>query len=167
MKWAKVLSPFLPIFLITCGLFEEEHPFQGITRTEMDSLGNMIIIKEDPDDWRIMLRPEPDPNVPIDADIDPSFPNPTSGSTTMWLGIPESTYVHVWIIDRNRSVVKTIFDEGKSAGYWSAVWHLEDEHGRRVEPDTYRCKYQWYLYRSVDSVLTLIEVFGYGDIRVE
>ncbi|MFB0517048.1 MAG: hypothetical protein ACETWG_10675 [Candidatus Neomarinimicrobiota bacterium] len=166
-NFLKALGALLPIFLITCDLFEEEHPFQGITVTTVDSLGNMIILKEDPDDWRIQYRPEPDPGPPLLDEIGPSFPNPAVDSTTILSALEESTFVFIWIVDRDQKVVKTLVNKGRQAGYWKDVWYREDDSGRRVAADTYRCKYQWFRQKSVDSVLTLVEAYGHGDIRVE
>jgi hypothetical protein len=175
-RWEKrcvliAISLLVPVFLITCDTSEDEHPFQGITFTAIDSVGR-VIIEEDPDDWRLSTRPKIDemPGMSLGGwigEIDPCFPNPATESTSIFFALACSSHVSIQIIDRHYSDVKTISDEGKNVGYYRLVWHLDDDQGLRVPDDTYRCKYKWYSIAPVDSVGTLVEVYGYGDIRVE
>ena len=85
---------FTVVLVIACELFEvkeDDFPYKGITETIVDDSGNVIIIAEDLDDWKINYSSDSIPcyqthdNPPIflSYQVFVAYPNPAADSVTI------------------------------------------------------------------------------------
>lgn len=174
MRIRELIIVIIFTFLICCSnLFKSENnPYSGITETVIDSLdewGHPItrIISEDPDDWNINYNP-PFPDsllIPDEFSVGPSFPNPTVDSTFIKLSVASKKLFNIFIKDREGHIVKVIYSDSLNPGYHYIFWNLDNNEGKKVKSDIYRCFYNIENARWIDS--TYYSISGYGDIKVE
>ena len=66
-----------------------------------------------------------------------SYPNPFNPSTTISYSLPNNSSVKLDIYDVAGRKVRSLLDEGKSAGYHNVVWNGRDENGRGIASGMY------------------------------
>ena len=171
-------SVFLILFILFsfyyCDLFEDDNPYSGITETVIDSVNwcgtpMVTIISEDPDDWNINYNP-PFPDtllLPEIYKIGPAFPNPAIDSTYIELATPNKTLFNIFIKDRDGHIVKIICSDSLDPGYYRLYWNLNNNEGKKVSSDIYRCFYNFEREMYKDSSYTTRSSSGYGDIKVK
>ena len=179
------LIVFVLVILFSCGLFDDNSPYSGITETAIIVTDEWhdpdeIIISEDEDDWNIKYEPllpdsynsDYDTNsteitLPIIVNIGPAFPNPATDSTYIRLEIPQRNYIEIYIKDIDKNKIITLVSDTLLAGYYRIYWLLNDKNGNKVDEGIYRCYYNFYINRYENSVCYTHKGSGYGDIKVE
>ena len=66
-----------------------------------------------------------------------NYPNPFSNFTVIKYQLPQKERVKIQIFDITGRLIKILVNEIKEQGYYSAVWHSENMHGKIVPPGIY------------------------------
>ncbi len=66
-----------------------------------------------------------------------NYPNPFNPTTTIELGLTESSFVSLTIYDVTGKRIKNLINKETEAGYYSIVWDGKDERGKSVESGVY------------------------------
>jgi len=74
------------------------------------------------------------PRIPV---LSVPYPNPSGGSMTFRIGIPNGGRTHLRIYDVAGRRVASIFEGDQTAGWTTKVWGGEDSRGRRVSTGVY------------------------------
>lgn len=146
------------LLLSHCGLVEYNfnNPFSGITET--DSEGN--VITADADDWRLVSNPTSTLPPGEAPEVRPAFPNPASSSIKIFLRIQQPVDdVDIHILNRQEQTVHVIQKGFLPVGVYNFQWDLDDDSGRNLENDIYRCE--------ISFTQNGFQFSSYGDIKIE
>ena len=69
-----------------------------------------------------------------------NYPNPFNPSTTVEYGVPGDCQVTLKVYNLKGQLVRTLVNEYKLAGTYTATWDGRNEEGQRVASGTYLCK---------------------------
>jgi len=75
--------------------------------------------------------------VPLDFTIQQNYPNPFNAQTQISYDLPEPAYVEIRLYNIQGAWVRTLVEEKKSAGYFSAVWDGTDQWGKTTASGVY------------------------------
>jgi hypothetical protein len=70
----------------------------------------------------------------------PNFPNPFNPSTRITYSVPEQGHVSLKIYDVTGRLVRTIVEESKAPGMYTADWNGLNDQGRNAATGTYFCR---------------------------
>ena len=73
----------------------------------------------------------------VEYGLSQNYPNPFNPVTTIKYQLSEPSDVTIRIFNMTGQVVKTIFDEHHSAGYYSILWNGRDDSGKNVASGVY------------------------------
>lgn len=72
--------------------------------------------------------------------IYPCDPNPFDSTTTVRYSIPSGMDVRLSIKDAGGALVRQLVEGYRTPGLHAEVWDGRDQHGRPVQPGSYRCR---------------------------
>ena len=81
-------------------------------------------------------------NMPNQYLLHQNYPNPFNPITTLRYNVPEKILVRISIFDISGNTIKTLVNEIKSAGFYSARWDAINDKGQSVSAGVYFCKIQ-------------------------
>jgi hypothetical protein len=81
-------------------------------------------------------------DIPVEFTLSPNYPNPCNPSTTFPYALPEARHVRLVIYNMIGQRVKTLIDEYKDAGCWSADWDCRDDRDRQLSTGIYVCVFE-------------------------
>jgi hypothetical protein len=87
--------------------------------------------------------------IPEKFQLDQNYPNPFNPVTTIKFDVPVISSVRIEVINVNGIKVRTIIDERKEAGSYTAIWDGNDEAGVKVSSGI-------YFFRLIGNGFTLI-----------
>ncbi len=93
---------------------------------------------------------ENDGFIPEEFSVSQNYPNPFNPSTTINFSIPQQSRVVIKVYDIMGREIKTLLNEDKSPGSYSAQWNGENSYGTRVATGI-------YLYRVVAGNFTQVK----------
>jgi hypothetical protein len=88
--------------------------------------------------------------LPVTHNLFQNYPNPFNPSTTIKYDIPQQSRVVIKVYDMMGKEIKTLVNEDKSPGYYSAQWNGENSYGKRVTTGI-------YFYRVVAGNFTQVK----------
>lgn len=77
----------------------------------------------------------------LGPELDKIDPNPFESTTVISYMIPQASQVQVDILDKSGHEVCSLLDDIVLTGIHSVVWNGEDNHGNRVAPGNYTCRF--------------------------
>ncbi len=75
--------------------------------------------------------------IPTVFDVHHNMPNPFNAQTVIPYQLPEQGYVEIRVFNIMGSLVKTLIEENKPAGYYSVIWNGTDKYGRGAASGIY------------------------------
>jgi len=93
---------------------------------------------------------ENDGFIPEEFNVSQNYPNPFNPSTTINFSIPQQSHVVIKVYDMMGREIKTLLNEEKSPGSYSAQWNGENSYGTRVATGI-------YFYRVNAGILTQVK----------
>ena len=80
--------------------------------------------------------------IPLSFEVSRNYPNPFNAHTTIEYQIPETGHVRIEIYNILGTVVATLFDEERPAGFYTQTWDGKDEIGRNAASGIYFLRVQ-------------------------
>ncbi len=81
-----------------------------------------------------------DPEIPLEYRLMQNYPNPFNSVTNIRYIIKEQSRVNLEIYDVIGTRVRTLYNDLRSGGIYTAVWDGKDDHGRSVSSGVYFCR---------------------------
>ena len=82
-------------------------------------------------------------------------PNPFVGATTIKYQLPSPTEITLTIYDITGRIVRTLVDEGESAGYHQVAWDGKNDNGEAAGVGIYFCTLRTDMHRAVKKLILL------------
>jgi hypothetical protein len=89
-------------------------------------------------------------------DLKPNYPNPFNPETTIPYQLPEAAHVRLVIYNTLGQKIRTLVNENKEAGFYSAPWDGRDDRGIRVGSGIYIVKMKAGEYSKIHK-MTMIQ----------
>ena len=86
--------------------------------------------------------PENVSGIPREYSLSSPRPNPFTGRMLVRYALPVQSQVSLRVYDASGTLIRTLTSAELPAGFHNAVWNGTDEHGHRVLPGTYFCRFR-------------------------
>ena len=91
----------------------------------------------DPDNWILREVLDPEPLLPLTAQLDQNYPNPFNAGTTITVRLPGRTHAAVRIYDLLGRRIATLSEGTQEPGTHPLYWKGTDETGRPMASGSY------------------------------
>ncbi len=98
---------------------------------------------------------EEEVNVPTVFKLSQNYPNPFNPETTIKFQIPNSSFVRLEIYNISGQKIKTLLNEGKSAGFYTIKWDGTNNNGLKVNSGVYIYRIQAGKFTDVKKMIFL------------
>jgi len=122
------------------GTTEWEYPMPDGVAGPLMLAGNMLFVRTQADSI-VAFRIAPTLMLPGAFALSQNMPNPFRRITVLHFAVPKNVEVSLRIFSGNGTLVKTIVDEKKNAGWYSVTWNGSDDKNRQAAAGVYLAKF--------------------------